>query len=57
MSKILTQQLDRLSDAEREQLKVLADKAGMSVEDWIEYSQKAQIYHNAEEILNGRKAA
>ena len=57
MSKILTQQLKDLSEQERDQLEKLAAKAGMTVTEWIEYSQKAQIYHNAKEILMGKKAA
>ena len=40
-----------LSEQEQRRLKQLADKVGMTVDQWIEYSQKAQIYHNAEERL------
>jgi hypothetical protein len=57
MANILTQQLDRLTPAERAELERLAANAGMTVAEWIEFSQKAQIYHNAQEILTGRKAA
>ena len=53
----LTQQLEKLNSAERSQLEALAKKAGMTVSDWIEFSQKAQIYHNAKEILTGKAAA
>ena len=57
MSKILQQHLDKLTPSERSQLEALAKKAGMTVGEWIEFSQKAQIYHNAQEILTGKDAA
>ena len=57
MNKILKQYLKNLSGPERAQLEALAEKSGMSVNEWIEFSQKAQIYHNAQEILTGKAAA
>lgn len=57
MSKTLEQNLNKLTAQERTQLEALADKAGMTVSEWIEFSQKAQIYHNAQEILAGKEAA
>lgn len=57
MSKLLTQHLNRLSDQEREELNRRAADAGMTVEDWIAFSHKAQIYRNAEEVLKIRKEA
>ena len=56
MSKILEQHLEKLTPAERTQLESLAAKAGMTVSEWIEFSQKAQIYHNALERLTGKEA-
>lgn len=57
MAKVtLTQSLDKLTPQERQQLEKLAAKAGMTVAEWIEYAQKAQIYHNAQELLNGNAA-
>ena len=57
MGKILKQYLNKLPSQERAQLETLANKAGMTVSEWIEFSQKAQIYHNAKEILTGKEAA
>lgn len=51
MSKIIEQHLDSLSDAERAALQELASKAEMTLEDWVSFRMKAQIYHNAEERL------
>ena len=31
-------------------------RAGMTVAEWVEYAQKAQIYHNAAELLTGNPA-
>jgi hypothetical protein len=47
---------EELSEVERSQLEALAKKAGMTVEEWIDFRTKAQIYHNAEEILRGKEA-
>ena len=49
-------QLDDLTRPERIGIEALAEKAGMTVEEWVEYSQKAQIYQNAEEVLTGKEA-
>jgi hypothetical protein len=57
MPKPLTLQLTKLTPAERERLQQIAAKAGMTVDEWIEYAQKAQIYHNAHEVLFGEKSA
>jgi phage gp16-like protein len=56
MSAPLTFALDKLTPQERHQLEQLAAKAGMTVAEWVEYAQKAQIYHNAQERLTGNAA-
>ena len=53
---LLTQSLDKLTPQERRQLEKLAEQAGMTVAEWVEYAQKAQIYHNAAELLTGNAA-
>lgn len=57
MSKKHNQYLDNLTNAEREQLEELAKNAGMTVDEWLEFFHKAQIYHNSLEILTGKEAA
>ena len=42
---------------ERDQLRRLAHDAGMTIPEWIEYSQKAQIYLNAGEVLRAKGRA
>ena len=57
MTSILKQSLESLTAAERSRLESLAEQANMTVPEWIEFSQKAQIYYNAQEILMGKEAA
>lgn len=57
MSKAIEQQLSRLSDQERAQLERFAKTAGMTMKEWLEYAQKAQIYRNAKEVLKTKPAA
>lgn len=39
--------MDSLSGEERAELRRLARQAGMSVEQWVEYSLKARLYRDA----------
>lgn len=39
--------MDSLSGEERAELRRLARQAGMSVEQWVEYSLKAHLYRDA----------
>jgi len=57
MSKILTQYLEKLAPHERAKLEALAKEAGFTVEEWVEFSTKAQIYRGAEELLCGKVVA
>ena len=57
MANSIKTNLVNLSDRERGILAAFAKKKGMTVEEWIEFWQKAQIYRNAEEILCGEEAA
>lgn len=54
---ILTQDLRQFTRDERDTLEALAKKANMTVAEWVEYAQKAQIYHNAKQRLLGASAA
>tara|TARA_R110000764_G_scaffold101018_3_gene186296 strand:- start:908 stop:1090 length:183 start_codon:yes stop_codon:yes gene_type:complete len=48
---VIEQQLVKLSSEEQRRLAEMANDAGMTVMEFIEYSQKAQIYKNAAERL------
>ena len=48
---VLEQRMVRLSSEEQRRLAEMANEAGMTVPEFIEYSQKAQIYKNAAERL------
>lgn len=57
MTEKIPEYLRRLSKTEKAQLERLAKQAGMTVAEWVEYSQKSQIYHNSLQVLTGEEAA
>lgn len=51
MSRINNIDTDKLSSAERRQLQAQAKKAGMTVDEWVEFFTKAKIYEDSLEAL------
>ena len=52
--KTIERTLKGLTSAELEVVRQMAAAAGMTVEQWLDYVQKVQIYKNAEERLTRR---
>jgi len=57
MKGLMKKGLDDLTNDQRSRLEAIAKKSGLTVEEWVEFSLKAQIYQNAEEILALEDAA
>ena len=57
MKTLIQIDLNKLTSAERRGLEQRANQANMTVDQFLDYAQKVQIYRNAEEILKLKEVA